>query len=142
VTQYLKNTLGSLPVTIWGATLSHLLVGSWVVQEPGCFTDNACWIGADNFEHPRSDSLGALGDLPQHQHGFAKRWGFFLNTSGVGKDNLSSGHEMYEVRIGYRFQQVYSCDALQRIVHDGANIGVRVNRKGDYHFRELFSDLT
>jgi len=93
--------------------------------------DDIAGPSADKLGGSRLDTLGPLGYVAHHEHRFSERGGFFLNSSGVGQDNVRSLERASKIRVAQGIDKSYS-GAVAQLGVDGVAYGrVRMHRNHD-----------
>ena len=66
--------------------MGNFFISSFISQQSAGFGHDPGSISSDQFENTCVNTFRPLSDFAQHQAGFAKPGGFFLNTTGIGEN--------------------------------------------------------
>ena len=77
---------------------------------------------------PGLDALGALGDLAQHQHRLAQRGSLFLHPAAVGEDDVGAGHQVDELDVVHRLDQMHPLQIEELAHHHLLDLRVGMHR--------------
>ena len=83
---------GGVPITKGIDCSCHLGVFCRVIQQAGGRLENASPFRADQLQDPGLDPFRTLGDLAQHQHGYAEGGRLLLDAARICKNECSTFH--------------------------------------------------
>src|SRR5579884_2389048 len=89
------NARGSAAVSVGIDAGDHAAVRFFAREQLARCCNNASWVRSHETDLTGVERLLAFGNLAQHQYGLAERWGFFLNASGIGNDEVACLHQAY-----------------------------------------------
>mmetsp|Transcript_49036 Transcript_49036/g.120160 ORF Transcript_49036/g.120160 Transcript_49036/m.120160 type:complete len:553 (-) Transcript_49036:562-2220(-) len=90
-------------------------------------------VGADEQRHARFDALAALGDVPHHDRGYAKRCRFFLQSARVRQCEVRTAQQKHRLRVVDWWQAMYVGSALERAARCGLYSRSWMHRKHECH---------
>src|SRR5690554_179506 len=128
IVQGLGNALAGLAIPIGVMSAGHgsvrLLIGQ---QEVEIVTDSRDF-GPNQLDGTCLNSLRAFGGVAHDQYRFTQGGSFFLDTTGVGEDDMSAIHQVNKRQVIQRLDEVYVVDTLQQTIDRLTYIGVEVDR--------------
>ena len=81
----------------------------------------------DEYGDAGGDRFRALGVASENEQRLVKRWGFFLNATGIGNEQPGVLEQVNEIGIVERFDEMNAILAAQFGFGGGADVGIGMN---------------
>ena len=108
-----------------------------VVKKRGGLFHDEIFVGSDKADGSGVDGLGAFGFLAHDEDGFAEGGSFFLDSAGVGDEEMSLAHQVDEGDVVEGRQEGHVGKSGEFRFDDGFYVGVGVDREGDLDVRAI-----
>ena len=106
--KYIKNAFGRVTVTERISGLRHRAISIRVRQQLFASRNDRIDLCPDQARRSRRDSFWTLRRVAKNENRFAEGRRFFLDSAGVGKNDVSVVHRQYERLVAKRFNEPYA----------------------------------
>ena len=91
---YIHNALCRMAIAIGADSMGHLVVLRAIIEKSLSLSDDMVCVGANDLYGAGLYGFGTFRFPAHDEHRLAQGWCFFLNTAGVGEDQIGMFHQV------------------------------------------------